>query len=239
VRNAVSECADESDFETWFDFESETMPCDILPSILETLIREKYPRDPETGEVSYPPPVEEGSFEYFELEFPSPQGPPHWCTDEFLASGQWVDYCPYVFEGPNAGKYRHPHLALSAVMQYIAHSINPDVCGVEWDDRGQYPLVPDTSIAWSAMESEDGGAQPSLPYVWPEDGGTKIKDVPGLVLLGSDDDEPVTADEPVLDEPAPADVSAVSADNESEASGSFSASVVIATISVLLGLALI
>jgi len=188
VRNALSECTNEADLETWFDFESETAPCDILPSVLSTLIREKYARDPETGAVDYPPPVFEGTYEYFELEFPSPQGPPHWCTDEFWAAGQWADFCPYVFEGPNAGMYRHPHLALSAVMQYIANVINPSVCGVEWDDRGQYPLVVDSSITWAEMESDEGDAQPTLPYSWPENGDTKVKDVVGLFLMDSGED---------------------------------------------------
>jgi len=208
VRNAVSECSDNSDFETWFDFESETAPCDIQPDVLATMIRDKYPRDPVTGAVDYPPPVIEGTFEYFELEFPSPEGPPHWCTEEFWESGQWADYCPYVYEGKNAGKYRHPHLVLSAVMQYVANSINPDVCGVEWDDRGQYPLVPDTSIAWALMESDKGDAQPDLPYVWPEDGDTKIKDVVGLVLLGSEEETEPPIEEtaaPTTSEPEPMD----------------------------------
>uniref|UniRef100_A0A7S4EMS4 Uncharacterized protein n=1 Tax=Pseudo-nitzschia australis TaxID=44445 RepID=A0A7S4EMS4_9STRA len=240
VRNAVKDCVDESEFESWFDFESTTAPCDILPSVLATMIRNKYPRDPKTGAVKYPPPVIEGTFEYYELEFPSPQGPPHWCTDDFLASGQWVDYCPYVFEGPNAGKYRHPHLALSAVMQYIAHSINPDVCGVEWDARG-YPKVPDTSIAWATMDSEEMGAQPVLPYNWPENGDNKKKDVPGLVSMVSVGDfKPTPLDPPKGPEPPKMgepvdDMTETAPPTEDEASGSSSVSVFSAIASVVLG----
>ncbi|OEU13585.1 hypothetical protein FRACYDRAFT_241924 [Fragilariopsis cylindrus CCMP1102] len=195
VRSALSECA-EDEFADWFDFESETAPCDIKPDVLASMIRAKYPRDPDTGAVDYPPPVVPGSFEYFELEFPSPEGPPHWCTPAFWESGQWADFCPYVFEGENAGKYRHPHLALSATMQYIANSINPSVCGVEWDDRGQYPLIDDSSIAWADMESNEGDAQPTLPYSWPENGDTQVKNVPGLILLVSTESPP-TEEEPI------------------------------------------
>ena len=195
VRSALSECA-EDEFADWFDFESETAPCDIKPDVLASMIRAKYPRDPDTGAVDYPPPVVPGSFEYFELEFPSPEGPPHWCTPAFWESGQWADFCPYVFEGENAGKYRHPHLALSATMQYIANSINPSVCGVEWDDRGQYPLIDDSSIAWADMESNEGDAQPTLPYSWPENGDTQVKNVPGLILLVPTESPP-TEEEPI------------------------------------------
>ena len=99
MRNNLLDCENDADIENWFDFESETAPCDIKPSVLASMIRTKYPRDPETGAVDYPPPVIEGEYEYYELEFPSPQGPPHWCTDEFLATGQWVSHfcvCPCV-----------------------------------------------------------------------------------------------------------------------------------------------
>jgi len=98
--------------------------------------------------------------------------------------------------------YRHPHLALSAVMQYIANVINPSVCGVEWDDRGQYPLVVDSSITWAEMESDEGDAQPTLPYSWPENGDTKVKDVVGLILMDSGEDSTDdTTPEPMSDSP--------------------------------------
>jgi len=79
------------------------------------MIREYYPRI-EGEAVDYPPPItpEGGDFKY---EFPSGNGvdnqeppyapgPPHWCTDEYKQTGNWADFCPYVFEGPDAGKVR-------------------------------------------------------------------------------------------------------------------------------------
>ena len=131
-------------------------------------------------------------------------------------------------------------------MQYIAHSINPTVCGVEWDERG-YPKVPDTSIAWATMDSKEMDAQPVLPYNWPEDGNSKKKDVPGLVSIDSVGDvkppvdlKPTPVDpKPVLEPPKMGDpvddMAETAAPTENEASGSSSVSVVSAIASVVMG----
>jgi hypothetical protein len=77
------------------------------------MIRNYFPRT--VGEVvSYPPPFtpEGGDFQY---EFPAGNGidnqdppyapgPPHWCEPAYLETGNWPDFCPYIFEGANAGK---------------------------------------------------------------------------------------------------------------------------------------
>jgi hypothetical protein len=157
--------------------------CNFNPHTLLALIRRLYPRDPDTGAVSYPPPVTPGTLEYFPLEFPGNAGP-HWCSQEVLDAGIWGDYCPYMPEG----RYRHPHLALAAVEVYLANLYMPTKCPDTWHATNPwYPPRPgqDTSIAWCAMEDEsDLNSQPALPYVWPGPGGTKKKPVPGYYPMG-------------------------------------------------------
>jgi hypothetical protein len=178
VRRAYAEGDNIAD---WFDFKSKT-PCDIKKDKLLALVRRYYPRDPITGAVEYPPPKTPGTVEYYELEFPSETGSPHYCTTEYLALNQDSDFCPYIFEGPNRGKYRHPHIALASLQQYLANRLNPTVCGKEWEDYGKYPANPDMSVAFCEMESDALDAQPVIPYKWPLNGDRKIKNVPGLIL---------------------------------------------------------
>lgn len=192
VRMEYAAC--EMDISTWFDFTSEDIPCDIKPDVLLQIIRKHYPRDPKTGKVDYPPPSNEGTKEYYELEFPSPSGSPHYCSEEYAATGQTADFCPYIYEGENRGKYRHPHIALAALQQYLANKLDNVTCGVEWDDRGNYPADPDHSIAFCEMESYEPDAQPAVPYVWPENGDRKVKNVTGLKLW-SPPNETVTTGE--------------------------------------------
>lgn len=61
-------------------------------------------------------------------------GSPHYCTKDGIAADINPDYCPYIFFGPHRGKYRHPHIALSAVEVYLSNLIMPDKCGTAWDD---------------------------------------------------------------------------------------------------------
>ena len=96
-------------------FDYDIHECRVVPDILFKMIREYYPRiDGEA--VAYPPPItpEGGDYKY---EFPSGNGvdnqgppyapgPPHWCTEEYKATGNWDTFCPYVFKGPDAGKVR-------------------------------------------------------------------------------------------------------------------------------------
>lgn len=87
--------------------------CRVQPHILLRMIRKYYPRT-EGEKVAYPSPTSRdgGDFQY---EFPSGNGidnqekpyapgPPHWCTEEFKGTEHWDGVCPYVFEGPDAGK---------------------------------------------------------------------------------------------------------------------------------------
>ena len=61
-------------------------------------------------------------------------GSPHYCTKEGKEADINNDYCPYIFFGPNRGKYRHPHIAFSAVEVHLSNMVMPDVCGTTWDD---------------------------------------------------------------------------------------------------------
>ena len=61
-------------------------------------------------------------------------GTPHYCSEEGAAAGVSSDYCPYISFGPNRGRYRHPHIAYSALETYLANKIMPDKCGPTWDD---------------------------------------------------------------------------------------------------------
>lgn len=159
VRDAALECG--ADTASWFDFDKHR--CDISPNILLKLIRKYYPRDA-GGDVYYPGSAEAGPA-FWEYEFPDAEGQAHWCGEEYRATGQYADFCPYVHEGPNAGKYRHPHIAFAALQQHLAHLAMPQKCGTEWDDRGSYPTSPDTSWAWVQMVNDsDPRSQPAVPY---------------------------------------------------------------------------
>jgi len=159
--------------------------CRVVPDTLLKMIRSYYPR--ETGKiVDYPPPFtpEGGDFKY---EFPSGNGiddqndpytpgPPHWCTPEYLATGNWPDFCPYIFKGENAGKYRHPHIAYAALEVFLAAERYPNKCADTWLENNPDFIDDDKRIStilhFPAMSNEDAGketvenwlAQPILPY---------------------------------------------------------------------------
>jgi len=94
-------------------FHYDSYECRVIPDTLLQMIRHYYPRT--DGEpVKYPPPItpEGGDFQY---EFPSGNGvdnqyppykpgAPHWCPKDFAGTGHWDGVCPYIFEGPDAGK---------------------------------------------------------------------------------------------------------------------------------------
>lgn len=175
IRDSYLEC--NSDISEWFDFEE--YECRVKPDMLLSLVRKYYPRD-EDGNVDYPPPVNPDTPEFYPYEYPSPQGPPHWCSAEFQTAGQWADWCPYIYngtlyEGPDVGLYRHPHIALAALEQYLANMAMPEQCGLEWNS--EYPLSPDSSWDWVEMESDDPASQPKTPYAWPGNGQGTVKDV--------------------------------------------------------------
>lgn len=52
-----------------------------------------------------------------------------------MAADVHKDWCPYLYFGPNRGKYRHPHVAYAAVEVWLANKVMPDKCGETWDDN--------------------------------------------------------------------------------------------------------
>jgi len=164
--------------------------CRVVPDMLLKMIRHYYPRT-DGEKVAYPPPFtpEGGDFQY---EFPSGNGidnqnppylpgPPHWCTQEYLDTGNWPDFCPYIFKGENAGKYRHPHIAYAALEVFLAAERYPNKCGETWLENNPDFLNQErvsTVLKFPAMENEDFDAdtvenwlvQPLLPYAYMKPG---------------------------------------------------------------------
>jgi len=235
------------DVEDWFDVEQHG--CRVLPTVLLSMIRKYFPRDPVDGSASYPPPFTDlggpsfanmtnypyplefvnlvgdscdaekakrpGAFvDCYETHSPNMgpgsendfpdyldagHGSPHFCTQDGKDADVSNDWCPYIFFGPNRGKYRHPHIAFSALEVFLANQAGVEGCGTTWDDNdGKYfPATPDTSAAFPKMEEVDGHPddpeQPKLNkcgFIWPGDDGDKRKAVPGvfnieLYLMGS------------------------------------------------------
>lgn len=60
-------------------------------------------------------------------------GSPHYCSVDAMGADVNKDWCPYIFWGPNRGKYRHPHIAFAAVESWLAHKVMPDMCAEAWD----------------------------------------------------------------------------------------------------------
>jgi len=174
-------------------FNYDSYECRIIPDVLLKMIRNYYPRT-EGEYVDYPPPIvpEGGDFQY---EFPAGNGidnqeppyapgPPHWCTDEMKASGHWDGVCPYVFEGPDAGKYRHPHIAFAALEVYLANMAMPDKCAETWLENNPDFIDPnrvttDTPFPEMDADGEDSTSvanwigQPVLPWNY-DSGDPKI-----------------------------------------------------------------
>mmetsp|Transcript_1475 Transcript_1475/g.1991 ORF Transcript_1475/g.1991 Transcript_1475/m.1991 type:complete len:433 (+) Transcript_1475:126-1424(+) len=120
-------------------------------------------------------------------------GSPHYCSVGAMAADVNKDWCPYLYFGPNRGKYRHPHIAYAAVEVWLANKVMPDECGETWDhnDGKDYPFTPDHSVAFPKMASvpghEDDPKQPALNmdggFIWPGDEGRKRKAVKGVFVL--------------------------------------------------------
>lgn len=179
-------------------FDYDIYECRINPYVLLKMIREYYPRI-DGKPVSYPPPIvpEGGNFEF---EFPAGNGinnqkppyapgPPHWCTQKMLNSGHWDGVCPYVFKGPDAGKYRHPHIAYAALEVYLANKYMPDQCSKTWLENNPDFLDPKrvtTDTPFPTMDNDNAGkktvkhwlGQPVLPWKY-SSGAAKV--VAGLV----------------------------------------------------------
>lgn len=178
-------------------FAFESHECRVIPDVLLKMIRYYYPRT-EGEAVDYPPPIvpEGGDFQY---EFPAGNGvdnqnppyspgPPHWCTDEFLLTGHWDGVCPYVFKGPDAGKYRHPHIALAALEVYLAQIAMPDKCANTWLENNPDFLSNiadglDTSTPFPDMDMDTNDSttvdnwigQPSLPWTYDSGDARPVK----------------------------------------------------------------
>jgi len=74
-------------------------------------------------------------------------GGPHYCSKKAVEADANDGWCPYIFFGPNRGKYRHPHIAFSALEVYLANIILPNECATTWDDSN-FPAKVDTTVAW-------------------------------------------------------------------------------------------
>jgi len=160
-------------------FDYDTSGCRIVPDLLFQMVREYYPRTEEGVAVDYPPPIvpEGGDFQY---EFPAGNGlenqappyaggPPHWCTPDMTASGHWDGVCPYVFEGPDAGQYRHPHIALAALEVYLANLALPETCKVTWLENNPDFLDADrvsTDTPFPVMSNDEEYPDPTTVENW-------------------------------------------------------------------------
>ena len=97
------------------------------------------------------------------------------------ASGHWDGVCPYVFVGPDAGKYRHPHIAFAALEVYLANRAMPETCAPTWLQNNPgfldehrvrtdtpFPVMTNDEFGKDSVENWVG--QPVLPWVY--DSGT-------------------------------------------------------------------
>jgi len=218
------------DIADWFDYAQNQ--CRIMPHVLLAMIRKYFPRDPVTGEASYPAPFSDagGPDGPYPLEFvnlvgascdaekakhpdwgnldcyeehsggdvnsypdylEAGHGSPHYCSKGLMAAEVNKDWCPYLFFGPNRGKYRHPHVAYAAVEVWLANKVMPDKCGATWDDNNpDFPYNLDVAFPKMAAVEQDATAngdpeQPALEcghWVWPGTEGVKRKAVPGVFV---------------------------------------------------------
>mmetsp|Transcript_56110 Transcript_56110/g.63498 ORF Transcript_56110/g.63498 Transcript_56110/m.63498 type:complete len:425 (-) Transcript_56110:82-1356(-) len=135
-------------------------------------------------------------------------GSPRYCAKEVMEADTPTDWCPYIFFGPNRGKYRHPHIAYASVETYLANKVMPDKCAPAWDTTN-YPPAVDTSLAFPVMNDDipavgdekfKAPSQPAIidgKWVWPGPDGVKRKPVVGkfethiyVGLSSADDGEP-------------------------------------------------
>lgn len=121
----AADCCKENLCTELFDEES---GCSIKKSALDRLVLDEFGEDDDT--VRFLGPGDPASPTYYRLEYGG-ESPacdegncrgPHYCSEEVADAGNiWGDFCPYVHTGDNAGKYRHPHLALAALETWIAN----------------------------------------------------------------------------------------------------------------------
>jgi hypothetical protein len=149
-----------------------------------------------------------GSIDMFPDYLEVGHGSPHYCTKDGKAADVNPDYCPYIFFGPNRGKYRHPHIAFSALEVYLSNIVMPDKCETIWDDSN-YPATVDTTVTFPYMSdviSQGNLIDPQQPtidnggmWMWPGPEGSKKKAVVGkfatnLVVTMDDGKESTTTE---------------------------------------------
>lgn len=109
---------------------------------------------------------------------------PRYCTKEAIEADVPTDWCPYIFFGPNRGKYRHPHIAFSSLETYLANMVMKDKCGTTWDDSN-YPPPEAIGTHLHFPEMTIGGMGEPQPvvkdesWVWPGPEGLPLRAVPG------------------------------------------------------------
>mmetsp|Transcript_20050 Transcript_20050/g.43471 ORF Transcript_20050/g.43471 Transcript_20050/m.43471 type:complete len:419 (+) Transcript_20050:20-1276(+) len=194
IKNAYGKCGTSDICADWFHYP--TSGCNIKKSVLDELVYDQFGED---NTIKYEPPIlieGEPSSTYYRLEYGGEEPActdgvcrgPHYCSKD-VASGEdniWGDFCPYVHTGENSGKYRHPHIALASLEQWIANQCMPDKCASEWLDSpngANYgaDALNATSITWAVMDNSNGPmSQPKVPYEWPISG---ISLFPGIDTL--------------------------------------------------------
>lgn len=109
---------------------------------------------------------------------------PRYCTKEAIAADVPTDWCPYIFFGPNRGKYRHPHIGFSSLETYLANMVMKEECGTTWDDSA-YPPPAEEGTHLHFPEMTTGGMGEPQPvvkddsWVWPGPDGLPLRAVPG------------------------------------------------------------
>ncbi len=68
--------------------------CRISAADLLTAVRNVYPRELFPSLDAYPTSNTPGAYSMRSLDWPSPQGSPHFCDTDYRAIGMWIDYCP-------------------------------------------------------------------------------------------------------------------------------------------------
>jgi len=109
---------------------------------------------------------------------------PRYCTKEAIEADVPTDWCPYIFFGPNRGKYRHPHIGFSSLEVYLSNMVMKDKCDTTWDDSNYPPPVEEgTHLHFPEMtKGEMGEPQPVVKdnsWVWPGPDGLPLRAVPG------------------------------------------------------------
>jgi len=152
----------------WFATSCRVPPDELLRQLRKLYPRAQHPDWSHYPAYSYNASGGTQSYPYMVDEYRSPAlnqagaGSPHWCASTYQG---WADFCPYHANG----QYVHAHLIFAAVQQFLAHEHNGALCGAKWDDSN-YPMKPDTSIAFPQMVRSGVGHVPSASAAGRHDG---------------------------------------------------------------------